>query len=141
LILCLVLKIITNNKYKKNGLHFIACLIMLICILYYFSPLLTNAVTPGGDGGRIFPYMQFVDNSDSFFPLWNPYKCGGVPTLADPERFVWAAKIIDTDSDYANLQLNILILLIIASIGLSQGLRYSESIEFLMKLKNAERRE
>ena len=90
----------------------IAFMIIASCSLAYWHPMFTNSGTPGGDGARIFPYLEFVDSQEAFYPLWNPYKVGGVPTLADPERFVWLAKLVDTDSPYANLCLNGVLLLV-----------------------------
>lgn len=79
--------------------------------------MLNNKNTPGGDGSRIFPYLQFVNGVGSFYPLWNPFKLGGVPTLADPERYILLGKFIDPKFEYANFQLNLVH--IIATIILS----------------------
>jgi hypothetical protein len=76
-------------------------------------------VTPGGDGIRTFPYMQFVNNAKSFYPLWDPYRLGGIPTLADPARFIYLGKWISTESDWANLQLNSAILVVMITISFS----------------------
>ena len=102
------------HNMKKGFKRNITPLVILnIGILIYFYPLITNNTTPGGDGSRIFPYLQFVDSAESLYPVWNPYKSGGVPTLADPERFIWLAKIIDTDSNYKNLEFNLIYMLVI----------------------------
>ncbi|MDB4442190.1 YfhO family protein [bacterium] len=100
---------------------FIFLIILFGGLLSNFK-LMTNTATPGGDGARIFPYIHFVDNSESFYPLWNPYKDGGVPTLADPQRFVWLAKLVDSKSSYANLQFNLILLAIIVFVGFSVAL-------------------
>jgi hypothetical protein len=58
-----------------------------------------------------------VNNSESFYPLWNPYVLGGTPTLANTERFVWLAKIIDADSENAVMNLNIIMIITITALG------------------------
>jgi len=106
------------TAYLKK--EYVISLAIFACgILLYYCPMLNNIATPGGDGGRIFPFLQFVDNAESFYPLWNPYKLGGVPTLADPERFIWLSKLIDTGADFANLQLNILFIIVMVGISFS----------------------
>ena len=94
-------------------------LIIVSGVMVLNFKFMTNAATPGGDGKRIFSYIHFVDNSESFYPLWNQYKVGGVPTLADPERFVWLAKLVDSKSKYANLQLNLVFISVIVFVGFS----------------------
>ena len=63
------------HNMKKGFKRNITPLVILnIGILIYFYPLITNNTTPGGDGSRIFPYLQFVDSAESLYPVWNPYK-------------------------------------------------------------------
>ncbi|MFC1599181.1 hypothetical protein ACFL2W_00155, partial [Candidatus Omnitrophota bacterium] len=93
--------------------------ILAVIIVIYLCPMITNVSTPGGDGIRVFPYIEFVNNSKSFYPLWNPYNLGGVPTLAGPEKFVWLGRLIDVNYKYANLAFNSILIFAAISIAFS----------------------
>ena len=90
----------------------IVLLLAALAFLLNYSENLQNERIPAGDARRIFLYMEFVDASGELYPLWNPYRLGGFPTLADPDRYIWVAPLVDTDHDLANFQFNALLVLL-----------------------------
>lgn len=59
------------------------------------------------------PNMEFIQNSGEFIPLWNPSKFAGMPFLADPERFLLLSKFVSSESAYAYLQINLILIFIV----------------------------
>jgi len=102
----------SNDSYGYR-LHLIPLLALLIvCLAVHFNSL-TNVSMPSGDGNRIMPNMEFIQNSGEFIPLWNPSKFAGMPFLADPERFLLLSKFVSSESTYAYLQINLTLILIV----------------------------
>jgi len=96
----------------RTGFRGALPMLLLLCaaVAAIYPELLTNANAPGGDGQRILPYVEYIDHTDSLFPLWNPCNNAGTPTLATPERFTWLGWIMDADWPCANLAVNLLLL-------------------------------
>lgn len=92
---------------RNNRESLIAIALLITLVLIHFSYTITNDSIPTGDGQRIFPYMEAIQVSGNFLPLWNPYKLMGIPTLGEAERFIWVAHLISIDSDYKFLLLNL----------------------------------
>jgi len=136
-----------NWKIKSNWktIEFaILWSIFVVTTLIQYRRIFTNAYTPRGDGVRIFPYAEFTEHAAALYPLWNPWKLGGTPILATPERYNWVSWIIDTTSDWANLQLNLLILLVMllvistaALIGRTLGISKQGTIFTLIVLSGS----
>lgn len=104
--------------YERYPVLFIiiAYMIFIICTNYY---MFTNESISGGDGARVFPTIEFLINSKELYPLWNPYQGGGIPVLADPERFTWLSFLQPVDSQYKNIIFNLILLFEGALFGVS----------------------
>lgn len=100
-----------KKNFKNARLRRVAPTLLLVCGLFlYFGIDITNKTAPGGDGGRIHSGIAFSSAADSLFPLWNPYKLGGIPVLADPERFTPMGYITSMDDPYRLLKINIVLI-------------------------------
>lgn len=100
-----------RGRYEVPGL-----LVLLACVvLVVYLPVLVGEHAPRGDGARIVPAAEAFVNSDSVYPLWNPWKLGGIPTLADPERYAWTSVLIEPGSAHVNFQVNLLLLGLLAT--------------------------
>ncbi len=86
-------------------------LFMALGVVLFYSSWLTNEGTPPGDGYRILPQVDFIENSGTWLPFWDYERVGGVPTFADPERFIWLSWLIDANAATSNLQLNLIFVL------------------------------
>jgi hypothetical protein len=86
---------------------------LVIFFLYFFvacltfHPCLTNEFTPGGDGSRIYPYLKYMEKVPEHFPFWQAHKHHGYPLLADPENHMPLSMILNTESKYFNIHLNL----------------------------------
>lgn len=96
-----------SNKLKQLGIQLgIFCILFLAaCATYHFY--LTNEFTPGSDGKRIYPYLKYMEKVPEQFPLWQAHKHHGYPLLADPENHMPLSLVLDTESEYFNLHLNL----------------------------------
>jgi hypothetical protein len=101
----------SNDTYGYK-FHLVPLLVLLIVCLVAQLNSITNVSMPSGDGNRIMPNMEFIQNSGEFIPLWNPSKFAGMPFLADPERFLLLSKFVSSESAYAYLQINLTLILI-----------------------------
>ena len=90
------------------------CFLVAICILLSNNNLTSDSM-PSGDAKRIYPYIEFAEHVPERYPTWNPYKLGGVPTLAEAERFLALSQLISANKESSFLQFNtVLIALYIA---------------------------
>lgn len=110
---------INHQQVRWIGLQFaIFCFFFgLVCLNYNFY--LTNQFTPGGDGNRIYPYLQYMDKVPEIFPFWHAHKFHGYPTMADPENLMPFGVILNTESPYFNIQLNLIFFFLAATIAFS----------------------
>jgi hypothetical protein len=81
-------------------------------IALLWLPTLRSDVTPAGDGARIMKFISFARDVGGF-AFWNPYRNGGYPLAADPERFWLISLLIDPASPRGNLTLNAVIFALI----------------------------
>jgi hypothetical protein len=118
--------------------------LFLLGLVTTYSPLATNQYTPRGDGSRIMPYVEFVEQSGKIYPLWNPFKLGGVPVHATPERYVWVSWLINGNSPYRNFQLNlvffmevVVLCLVLFFLAKKYGLSSSSALVLLIIISNS----
>ncbi len=122
-----------NHKVLTHSLF-----LNTIALIFYFaiacttySVYLTNEFTPGGDGGRVYEYLKYMEKVPEIIPFWQGHKHHGYPLLADPENFMFFSLFLDTESPYFNISLNLVFFVlstlfafsvkcIAGSIGLSQ---------------------
>lgn len=98
-----------ENFLERNS--YLNYTFIILVSVSFFSDFLTNSFTPGGDGRRIFEHLINYQHFDSIYPLWNYYGLGGgVPFIAEPERFFWLNALLDVTDPYFNIKLNILFL-------------------------------
>lgn len=110
------LKLAMNIKeifIKLNNKSWLPVILMLCGIVLFFSTHISSKTTPGGDGQRIYPKALSIAVMDSQFPVWNPYRGGGVPLLASPEHFGWVGRLVDMTGSQAirNIGINSLLVL------------------------------
>ncbi len=67
---------------------------MFIGVIMFYAGYISVKTTPGGDGRRIYPKALSETCMKEVFPLWNPYRGGGVPLLASSEHFGWVGRLI-----------------------------------------------
>jgi hypothetical protein len=89
---------ISSVKPNKREV-FWAFLILTIYNFWHLFYMLTSKGYPSGDGTRIFPFVEFVQQSSYLYPQWNPYKSGGLPLIADPERFVFLSWVLPSSDN------------------------------------------
>jgi hypothetical protein len=114
---------------------------LITCINYNFY--LTNEFTPGGDGFRIFRYLKYMEKVPEIFPFWQGHYYHGYPLLADPENHMLLGLILDTESPYFNLHLNLIFLFLTAGtsfvfrciarvLGMSQIASFSVGVALIL---------
>ena len=103
---------------KSAPKHYPIISIILISLLFSANNI-TNKSMPSGDAKRIYPFIEFVENEPRLVPTWNPYKLGGVPTLADPERFVGLSWLVSANQETSFIQFNAVLLILHAMLGIS----------------------
>lgn len=101
-----------DNVIKKSlsvsttGFSLFALLLLAVVCLCFSITNLTNESMAAGDAKRIYPYIEFVEHVPEYFPTWNPYKMGGLPTLAEAERFLGLAGLISANQRTSFVQFN-----------------------------------
>jgi len=97
----------TFNSLKNKAFKFIPLVIIIFFIIFTYNEFLTNEFTPGGDGGRIFPFIAMLEGVEEKFPLWNPWTYHGYPLLYEIQEFYFENIFLDHKSEYFNLKLNL----------------------------------
>src|ERR1700744_4110876 len=73
-----------NNWFKRNGIHVIMCvLLIIIAYAYFFTPILNGKVLPQGDIMRAQASQKEINDvraKTGHSPLWTNSMFGGMPT-------------------------------------------------------------
>ncbi len=97
-----------------NKIKYLAILLILLFINFY--PMLSTQDVPAGDGGRILPTISFINRAEGF-PLWDPYRQGGQPFMANPEKFIILGHLLSSDDPHVYFKLNMVYLAVIFCFG------------------------
>jgi hypothetical protein len=83
--------------------------LLLLLLLANFYPMLSGRAVPAGDGRRILPTVAFINKAESF-PLWDPYREGGQPFMANPEKFIILGHLLNSNDPHVYFKLNLVYL-------------------------------
>ena len=101
---------IANPPSRATGRAWALSFLIAFAILAaLWAPILRNDGTPSGDGARVMKFVRFMQDAGGGFALWDPYRNGGSPVMANPEQFWIQSLLIDANSPTANLRLNLLL--------------------------------
>ncbi len=128
---------ISTARWLALQIFLFALYFALSCLYYHFY--LTNEYTPGGDGGRIYTYLKYMEKVPEIIPFWQAHKYHGYPLLADPENHMLWSLFLDTESPYFNIQLNMVFFTLTAVFafccrGIGRILGFSEVAAFAVGL-------
>ena len=97
------INLIFDRKYSSA-----IFVLLFLAALFSFS-FNNEATSVVNDALRVHKSIDFYTLSKEFFPLWNPYNLGGMPALADPERFFAVAQIFKFAGSYRVLVFNLML--------------------------------
>lgn len=100
----------TASRFLREDSVFRVLIVLALAVAICFHAMINNHKAPNGDGRRIIQHMSFADHSGEIFPLWNSDIQGGTPILASLERFTWLSWVVDVDSEFLFLAVNLAVL-------------------------------
>ncbi len=103
--------LLLRNKYIYEIIIFSVYFLLTV---FNYNFYLTNEYTPGGDGTRIYQYLKYLEKVPEIIPFWNGHKNHGYPLIADPENHMLWSWLLDTESPYFNICLNMVFFLLAA---------------------------
>jgi hypothetical protein len=109
----------TDSFSKKFLIPSLPLIAIFLLSLWCTFPLMTNTITPTGDGKRILAYADYAKHVPEHYPLWDANANMGESTLSNPDVFLLPNLFINFFDGYGNIKLNLLFIAAVTFIGFS----------------------